>query len=45
MQIKLNIDFQVALGAIRKWRHQGRGEGVPKISNKNEYREEWGTSK
>ena len=34
MQIKLNVDFQVALRAIKRWRHQSRGEGVPKISDK-----------
>ena len=29
MQIKLNVDFQEALGAIiKKWRHQGRGRGT-----------------
>ena len=34
MQIKLNVDFQVTLGAIKKWRHQGRGEGVPNVNDK-----------
>ena len=24
--MKLNVDFQVTLGAIRKWRHQDSGE-------------------
>ena len=38
MQIKLNVDFQVTLGAIKKWRHQGRGEGVPKINDKKWHR-------
>ena len=47
MQIKLNVDFQVTLGAIKKWRHQGSGVwgGVPKISDKKWHKGEWGTCK
>ena len=46
MQIKLNVDFQVTLGTIRKWRHQGSGDGgVPKTSDKKWHRVEWGTCK
>ena len=37
MQIKLNVDFQEALGAIiKKWRHQGRGTGYPKLVTKSD---------
>ena len=38
MQIKLNVDFQVTLGAIKKWRHQvvGSGEGYPKLVTKSD---------
>ena len=37
MQIKLNVDFQEALGAIKG------GGGVPKISDKKCPSGEWGT--
>ena len=30
MQTKLNVHFQVTLGAIKKWRHQSKGEGGTK---------------
>ena len=36
MQIKLNIDFQEALGAIKKWRHQGEGSGYPELMIKSD---------
>ena len=45
MQIKLNVDFQVVLTAIKKWRHQDTEEGVPKISERKWRRGEWDTCK
>ena len=37
MQMKLNVDFQVTLGTIKKWRQQGSGEGrgCPKLVTKS----------
>ena len=39
MQIKLSADFQVTLGLIKKWRHQGSGKGgggYPKLVTKSD---------
>ena len=38
MQMKLNVDFQVTLGTIKKWRQQGSGEGrgCPKLVTKSD---------
>ena len=46
MQMKLNVDFQVTLGASKDdvTRVVGRG-GVPKISDKKLHRGEWGVCK
>ena len=35
--MKLNVDFQVTLGTIKKWRQQGSGEGrgCPKLVTKS----------
>ena len=42
MQIKLNVDFQVTLGAIKKWRLQGRGGGeYPKLVTKSDIGGSW----
>ena len=37
MQIKLNVDFQVTLGTIKRWRQEGSGEeGYPKLVTKSD---------
>ena len=42
MQIKLNVDFQVTLGAIKKWCLQGRGGGeYPKLVTKSDIGGSW----